>query len=83
VQLGQDQDGGQRINAAEAPEPLYPLAIRRGLGHVGQPRIECAQPGLEVVKRMIAGEAVEQGDSGLAPREWRELMATLGRENAD
>jgi thymidylate synthase (FAD) len=36
--------------------------------------------GLEVVKRLLAGEAVEQTDSGLAPREWRELMATLGRE---
>ena len=36
--------------------------------------------GLEVVKRLIAGEAVEQADSGMAPREWRELMATLGRE---
>ena len=36
--------------------------------------------GLEVVKRLIAGEAVEQAASGMAPREWRELMATLGRE---
>jgi thymidylate synthase (FAD) len=35
--------------------------------------------GLQVVRRMLAGEAVEQKDSGLSPREWRELMAVLGR----
>jgi thymidylate synthase (FAD) len=36
-------------------------------------------PGLGVIKRMIAGEEVDQASSGLSPREWRELMATLGR----
>ncbi len=36
--------------------------------------------GLAVIRRLIAGEAVAQTDSGLAPREWRELMATLGRQ---
>jgi thymidylate synthase (FAD) len=36
--------------------------------------------GLSVVKRMIAGELVTQKDSGLSAREWRELMATLGRD---
>src|SRR5712672_871752 len=35
--------------------------------------------GLKVIQRMLAGENVEQKDSGLSPREWRELMATLGR----
>jgi thymidylate synthase (FAD) len=35
--------------------------------------------GLKVIQRMLAGEPVEQKDSGLSPREWRELMATLGR----
>ncbi|HUI17582.1 MAG TPA: FAD-dependent thymidylate synthase [Alphaproteobacteria bacterium] len=35
---------------------------------------------LAVVKRLVRGERVEQGGSGLSPREWRELMATLGRE---
>jgi thymidylate synthase (FAD) len=35
--------------------------------------------GLEVIRRKIAGEQVEQKDSGLSPREWRELMAVLGR----
>ncbi len=34
---------------------------------------------LAVVRRMLAGEAVEQAGSGLSKREWGELMATLGR----
>ena len=36
--------------------------------------------GLAVVKRLIAGETVEQQGSGMSAREWRELMASLGRE---
>ena len=35
---------------------------------------------LAVVRRMLAGEAVAQESSGLSRREWRELMAMLGRE---
>jgi len=35
--------------------------------------------GLEVIRRMLAGETVEQSSSGLSPREWRELMALVGR----
>ena len=35
---------------------------------------------LAVVKRMLSGEDVTRAESGLGPREWRELMATLGRE---
>ncbi|BBK36113.1 flavin-dependent thymidylate synthase [Allostella sp. ATCC 35155] len=34
---------------------------------------------LEVVRRMLDGETVEQAGSGLGAREWRELMAMLGR----
>ena len=34
---------------------------------------------LAVVKRMLAGEVVEQAGSGLSKREWGELMASLGR----
>ncbi len=34
---------------------------------------------LAAVRRMLAGEAVSQEDSGLSKREWRELMAVLGR----
>ena len=36
--------------------------------------------GLAVVRRLLAGEAVDQADSGLSRREWDELMATLGRD---
>ena len=32
---------------------------------------------LTVVRRMLAGETVEQAESGLSKREWGELMATL------
>jgi thymidylate synthase (FAD) len=35
---------------------------------------------LDVVKRLIAGEAVGQDQSGLSKREWRELMTVLGRD---
>ena len=35
--------------------------------------------GLAVIRRMIQGEHVEQASSGLSAREWRELMAVLGR----
>ena len=34
---------------------------------------------LAVVRRMLAGEAVDQGASGLSKREWVELMGSLGR----
>jgi thymidylate synthase (FAD) len=37
---------------------------------------------LEVVKRMLAGEKVDEAGSGLGKREWRELMAVLGRDGA-
>jgi thymidylate synthase (FAD) len=35
--------------------------------------------GLSVIRRLLSGEQVEQASSGLSPREWRELMAVLGR----
>ena len=38
-----------------------------------------AATGLAVIRRLLAGEQVEQAASGLSPREWRELMAALGR----
>jgi thymidylate synthase (FAD) len=37
-----------------------------------------SKSGLAAVKRMIAGEKVDQKASGLNPREWRELMTSLG-----
>lgn len=42
--------------------------------------VQLSRTGVKVVRRMLAGEPVTQGDSGLSPREWRELMASLGRE---
>jgi thymidylate synthase (FAD) len=33
----------------------------------------------EVVKRMLAGEDIAEAQSGLGKREWRELMAAMGR----
>ncbi|AIB12152.1 FAD-dependent thymidylate synthase [Azospirillum argentinense] len=38
-----------------------------------------SKTGLEVVKRLLSGEAVTQEASGLSKREWRELMDQLGR----
>jgi len=35
--------------------------------------------GLAVIRRLLAGDQVDQASSGLSPREWRELMALLGR----
>ena len=34
---------------------------------------------LKTVQRLLAGEAVQQEESGLGKREWRELMTLLGR----
>ncbi|MBS0537334.1 MAG: FAD-dependent thymidylate synthase [Proteobacteria bacterium] len=39
-----------------------------------------SKTGLAAIKRMIAGEKVDQKSSGLNPREWRELMNSLGLE---
>ena len=36
--------------------------------------------GLAVVRQMLDGGTPDQKGSGLSPREWRELMAILGRE---
>jgi thymidylate synthase (FAD) len=35
---------------------------------------------LDITRRLLAGEAVEQAGTGLSKREWRELMVMLGRE---
>ncbi len=37
--------------------------------------------GLAVIRRLLAGETVSAEASGLSKREWRELMAVLGRED--
>jgi thymidylate synthase (FAD) len=36
--------------------------------------------GLDVVKRVLAGQKIDQKSSGLSAREWREMMAALGRD---
>ena len=51
----------------------YEAFMEYGLGG-----IRLSKTGLEVVKRMAAGERVCQEDSGLSKREWRELMAMMG-----
>jgi thymidylate synthase (FAD) len=38
--------------------------------------------GLAVIRRLLAGEPVTQADCGMSAREWRELMAVLGREES-
>jgi thymidylate synthase (FAD) len=42
--------------------------------------INLSERGWAVVKKLIAGESVDQPASGLGKREWRELMQLLGRE---
>ncbi len=44
--------------------------------------VHLSAPALAVVQRLLAGEDVPAADSGLSAREWRELMAALGRETA-
>jgi thymidylate synthase (FAD) len=41
--------------------------------------VTLSAPMLAVVRRLLAGEAVEQAASGLSNREWGELMGWLGR----
>jgi thymidylate synthase (FAD) len=43
---------------------------------------QLSAPALAVLKRMLAGESVDQPGSGLSKREWAELMATLGRDTS-
>lgn len=40
--------------------------------------VSLSKTGAAVVSRLIAGEKVRQENSGLAPREWRELVSALG-----
>jgi thymidylate synthase (FAD) len=35
---------------------------------------------LDVVRRLLVGEEFDRSSTGLSPAEWRELMATIGRE---
>ncbi len=42
--------------------------------------VHLSRTGIAIVRRMLAGEDVQQADSGLSKREWDELMAVLGRD---
>jgi thymidylate synthase (FAD) len=53
----------------------YDAFMRYRLGGV-----HLSSDGLKVVKALLAGEKIDQPQSGLSPREWRELMESLGRE---
>ena len=44
--------------------------------------VQVSATGMQVVRRLLAGEPVSPETSGLSKREWRELMAALGREPA-
>ena len=62
-------------------------SVRRWVPHAfdafmeyGMNGVNISATGLVVIKRLIAGEAVDQKESGLSKREWGELMATLGRD---
>ena len=41
--------------------------------------VSLSSAGLEVVKKMLGGEEVNQSNSGLSIREWSELMESLGK----
>ncbi len=38
-----------------------------------------SKSGLDVVRRLLDGENVQQEDSNMSPREWRELMTLMGK----
>ena len=42
--------------------------------------VQVSATGMQVVRRLLAGEAVTAETSGMSKREWRELMAALGRD---
>ena len=63
----------------ETVKRWVPLVCEAFLNHVVT-GVNLSGPALAVVKRMVAGEAVTQEGSGLSKREWRELMASLGRD---
>ena len=41
--------------------------------------VQLSDSAFDVIRRLVAGNEVEQKESGLSPREWRELMSLLGR----
>ncbi len=66
------------LHVLERWVPITASACREHI--VGGTRLSAT--GLKVVRRLIKGERVSQADSGLQPREWRELAALLGIDPA-
>jgi thymidylate synthase (FAD) len=62
----------------ETVKRWVPLVHEAFLQH-GMGGAHLSAGGLAVVRRLLAGEKVEQAQSGLSAREWRELLAVLGR----
>ncbi len=58
--------------------PWVPVAHRAFADYMAG-AVTLSAGALAVVKRLVSGEAVSEADSGLTPREWRELMAALDR----
>ena len=83
VQLRTDPHAQYEIRAyadviARTIESWVPLAYEAFQDYrVGGARLSAK--GLEVVRRMIAGEAVDQEASGMSRAEWQELMEALDR----
>lgn len=42
--------------------------------------VHLSRTALDIVRRMLAGEQVNQENSGMSAREWREMMGALGHE---
>jgi len=41
--------------------------------------VQLSAPALGALKRMLAGDNVDQANSGLSAGEWREFMTAIGR----
>ncbi len=67
-----------RGDAGDRSTPGCPLAAQAFRDYrLGA--VTFSAPMLAVLRRMLAGETVEQAGSGLSAREWREMMASLER----
>ena len=64
MQLGQDQDGGQRVNPAEASQPPHVLPMRLRLRDLCQPGVELAEARLEMIDgaEMLRRACVRRGN---------------------
>ncbi len=64
----------------EIVEKWVPIAYGAFMDHRAQ-ATSISGKGMDVVRRMLKGEKVEQENSGMSKREWTELMAELNSEN--